>query len=72
MKCDVGIRKELYANVVSSGGTAIFQVTGERMTKELTLTPSTMRVKVVSPPEWKYSVWTHTFSADVDIEGRVR
>ena len=52
MKCDVDIRKELYANVVPSGGTAMFQGTGQRLTKELTaLTPSTMKVKVVAPPE---------------------
>jgi len=32
--------------------TAMFKVTGERMTKELTaLTPSTMKAKVVAPPE---------------------
>ena len=28
--CDVDVRKNLYANVLSSGGTAMFQVTGER------------------------------------------
>merc|ERR1712160_172368 len=52
MKTDVDIRKDLYANVVLSGGI------GERMTKELTaLAPSTMKIKVVAPPERKYSVW---------------
>merc|ERR1711865_1338316 len=31
---------------------------GKRMTKELTaLAPSTMKIKVVAPPERKYSVW---------------
>ena len=31
---------------------------GERMTKEITaLAPSTMKIKVVAPPERKYSVW---------------
>jgi len=58
MKCDVDIRKDLYANVVLSGGTTIFPGIGERMTKELTaLAPSTMKIKVVAPPERKYSVW---------------
>ena len=33
MKCDVDIRKDLYANVVLSGGTTMFQGIGERMTK---------------------------------------
>merc|ERR1711964_49966 len=58
MKCDVDIRKDLYANVVLSGGTTMFGGIGERMAKELTaLAPSTMKIKVVAPPERKYSVW---------------
>merc|ERR1711992_244184 len=58
MKCDVDIRKDLYANIVLSGGTTMFPGIGERMTKELTaLAPSTMKIKVVAPPERKFSVW---------------
>jgi actin beta/gamma 1 len=58
MKCDVDIRKDLYANVVLSGGTTMFPGIAERMTKELTaLAPATMKIKVVAPPERKYSVW---------------
>merc|ERR1711862_113292 len=80
MKCDVDIRKDLYGNVVLSGGTTMFPGIGERMTKELTaLAPSTMKIKVVAPPERKYSVWIwfHPFlveylPADVDFQGGVR
>ena len=58
MKCEVVIRKNLYSNVVLSGGTTMFAGIGERMTKELTaLAPSTMKIKVVAPPERKYLVW---------------
>ena len=58
MKCDVDIRRDLYANVVMSGGTTMYPGIAERMTKELTaLAPSTMKIKVVAPPERKYSVW---------------
>ena len=58
MKCDVDIRRDLYANIVMSGGTTMFGGIAERMTKELTaLAPSTMKIKVVAPPERKYSVW---------------
>jgi actin beta/gamma 1 len=58
MKCDVDIRKDLYCNIVMSGGTTMYPGIGERMTKELTaLAPSTMKIKVVAPPERKYSVW---------------
>jgi actin-related protein len=57
-KCDIDVRRSLYENIVLSGGTTMFQGLGERMTKEMTaLAPSTMRIKVVAPPERKYSVW---------------
>merc|ERR1712196_370314 len=57
-KCEVYIRKDLYANVVLSGGTTMFQNMQERMTTELTaLAPSNMKIKVVAPLERKYSVW---------------
>ena len=58
MKCDVDIRKDLYSNIVLSGGTTMYPGIGERMTKELALrAPSTMRIKVIAAPERKYSVW---------------
>mmetsp|Transcript_26603 Transcript_26603/g.79054 ORF Transcript_26603/g.79054 Transcript_26603/m.79054 type:complete len:376 (-) Transcript_26603:146-1273(-) len=58
MKCDVDIRKDLYSNIVLSGGTTMFPGISERMSKEITaLAPSAMRIKVVAPPERKYSVW---------------
>jgi len=58
MKCDVDIRKDLYANIVMSGGTTMFPSIADRMNKEITnLAPSTMTIKIVAPPERKYSVW---------------
>jgi actin beta/gamma 1 len=58
MKCDVDIRRDLYANIVLSGGTTMFEGIAERLTKEIVaLAPSTMKIKVVAPPERKYSVW---------------
>jgi len=58
MKCDVDIRKDLYANVVLSGGTSCFPGLQERLTKEVTaLAPASMKVNIVAPPERKYSVW---------------
>ncbi|KAG2327987.1 hypothetical protein Bca4012_037025 [Brassica carinata] len=58
MKCDVDIRKDLYGNIVLSGGTTMFSGIGDRMSKEITaLAPSSMKIKVVAPPERKYSVW---------------
>ncbi|KAA0169198.1 hypothetical protein FNF27_07017 [Cafeteria roenbergensis] len=58
MSCDVDIRKDLYANIVLSGGTTMYPGIAERLTKEVTaLAPPTMKIKVVAPPERKYSVW---------------
>mmetsp|Transcript_9749 Transcript_9749/g.19071 ORF Transcript_9749/g.19071 Transcript_9749/m.19071 type:complete len:377 (-) Transcript_9749:613-1743(-) len=58
MKCDVDIRRDLYGNIVLSGGTTMFPGMGERMTKEIqSLAPSTMKIKVVAPQERKFSVW---------------
>ncbi|MBA0676709.1 hypothetical protein Goari_018174, partial [Gossypium aridum] len=58
MNCDVDIRKDLYGNIVLSGGTIMFPGIGDRMSKEITaLSPSSMKIKVVAPPERKYSVW---------------
>jgi len=58
MKCDVDIRKDLYGNIVLSGGTTMYAGIADRMQKEITkLAPSTMKIKIVAPPERKYSVW---------------
>jgi len=58
MKCDVDIRKDLYANTVLSGGTTMYPGIADRMQKEITiLAPSTIKIKIIAPPERKYSVW---------------
>merc|ERR1711981_70653 len=58
MKCDVDIRKDLYANIVMSGGTTMFDKIDTRVQKEITtLAPQSMTIKIVAPPERKYSVW---------------
>jgi len=58
MKCDVDIRRDLYSNIVLSGGTTMFPGIADRMKKEIeTQAPPTMQVKIVAPPERKYSVW---------------
>ncbi|KAJ7371140.1 hypothetical protein OS493_027829 [Desmophyllum pertusum] len=58
MKCDVDIRKDLYANTVLSGGSTMFPGIADRMQKEITaLAPPTMKIKIIAPPERKYSVW---------------
>jgi actin len=58
MKCDIDVRKDLYANIVLSGGTTMYQGLAERLEKEITqLAPPTMKVKIVAPDDRKYAVW---------------
>jgi actin-related protein len=58
MKCDIDIRKSLYSNIVLSGGSTMYPGFPERMKKEITaLAPPTMDIKIVAPPDRKFSVW---------------
>ncbi|KAK7822175.1 hypothetical protein U0070_000739 [Myodes glareolus] len=62
MKCDMDILKGLYANTVLSGGTTMYPGIADRMQKEITaLAPSTMKIKIMAPPECKHSVWIGSF-----------
>lgn len=50
-KCDMDIRRDLYSNVVLSGGTTMFPGISYRMQKELTsLAPASMKVGGVPMP----------------------
>ena len=58
MKCDVDIRKDPYGNIVLSGGTSMYPGINTRLEKEMIqLAQPTMKIKVIAPPERKYSVW---------------
>ena len=58
LECDIDVRKDLYGNIILSGGTTMFEGIGERLYKEIqNLAPSTMKVKVIAQPDRKYSVW---------------
>ncbi|AOW03770.1 actin family [Yarrowia lipolytica] len=58
MKCDVDVRKDLYGNIVMSGGTTMYPGIAERMHKEISaLAPTSIKVKITAPLERKYSVW---------------
>lgn len=57
-KCDIDVRRELFSNIVLSGGTTMFPGMADRLAKELTsLVPPNMKVKIIAAPERKYSVW---------------
>ncbi|KAK2078702.1 hypothetical protein QBZ16_003542 [Prototheca wickerhamii] len=60
-RCDVDARRELYANVLLTGGTAGFASLKDRLERELTeVAPALARVKVSAPVnavERRFSVW---------------
>ena len=57
MRCDVEIRKDLYTNTVLSGGNTMFPGFADRMKKELTALAPALKIKIIAPPERKYSAW---------------
>ena len=57
-KCEIDIRKQLWENIVLSGGTSTIEGLQSRLAKELmSLATPGMDVKVIAPPERRYSVW---------------
>jgi actin-related protein len=58
LKNDIDIRGDFYSNIVLSGGSTLFKGFPERITEEISkLAPISMKVKVVAPPERKFSTW---------------
>jgi actin, other eukaryote len=53
------VRKELFENIVVGGGTTMLDGFSERLKKEIVQLSSlpSLNVKVVSPPERKFSSW---------------
>eukprot|EP00923_Selenidium_pygospionis_P051063 GHVN01088628.1.p1 GENE.GHVN01088628.1~~GHVN01088628.1.p1 ORF type:complete len:379 (+),score=26.12 GHVN01088628.1:3-1139(+) len=57
-KCDIDVRRELYGNIVLSGGTTLYPGFAERTKKEMEkLAAKSTNVKIIAPKERKYSVW---------------
>jgi len=58
LKSDVDIRRDLFRNVVISGGSTMFPGFAQRVHKELkAAAPSSMAIKIIAAAERKYSVW---------------
>jgi len=58
MKCNAEIRKDLYNNILFSGGSTMFEGIEARFHKEMTnLAPPTMKVTIRAPPLRQYSTW---------------
>lgn len=57
-KSPIDIRKDLFYNVVLSGGTTMIPGLADRLKNELVaLAQPATKIKVVAPPERKFSVW---------------
>ncbi|KAL4826166.1 hypothetical protein H8958_020084 [Nasalis larvatus] len=73
MKCDVDIHKDLYANTVLSGGTTMYPGNPDRMQKEITaLAPSPIKIRIIAPPQLKYSVWIGCILASLSTFQQIR
>lgn len=58
MRCDMDVRKDLYENVILSGGSTMYDKLPERLEKELIeQAPKSMKINITAMPERKYSVW---------------
>lgn len=59
VNCDLDVRKDLFANIVLSGGTTCFPGFEKRLAKEITtlVGGTSVKVHVTAPSERKYSVW---------------
>ena len=56
--CDIDVRKDLYENLVMSGGSTMYEGIPERLEMEVQgLAPAKMNVKMHAPDERYYSVW---------------
>ncbi|KAJ5067078.1 actin [Anaeramoeba ignava] len=59
MKCDEDIKKDLFSNIILSGGTSMFPGIKQRFKKEISKLSEKngMKVKIIAPEERKYSSW---------------
>ncbi|CAL4089118.1 unnamed protein product [Meganyctiphanes norvegica] len=56
--CAMDVRRDLFNNVILSGGSTMYNGMADRLTKEvIEITPPNLKIKIHAPPERKYSVW---------------
>lgn len=58
MDCDIDVRKDLYKNVILSGGTSCFEGLPDRLKKELDArAPAAGMINIIAPADRYLSVW---------------
>lgn len=57
-ECDVDVRRDLYQNIILSGGTTLYEGIGERLLKEIeNRAPKSITVKIIASPDRRFAVW---------------
>ena len=57
-ECDIDVRKDLYGNIILSGGTTLYPGLPDRLEKEVdAMCAQPGIVKIVAPADRYYSVW---------------
>ena len=57
-ECDIDVRKDLYANIIMSGGTTLYENLPERLEMEIdNMCPQPNLAKVIAPQDRYFSVW---------------
>eukprot|EP01012_Entosiphon_sulcatum_P062625 TRINITY_DN8907_c0_g1_i1.p1 TRINITY_DN8907_c0_g1~~TRINITY_DN8907_c0_g1_i1.p1 ORF type:complete len:355 (-),score=47.96 TRINITY_DN8907_c0_g1_i1:109-1146(-) len=58
MNCDIDIRRDMFTNIVLSGGTSLLAGLPERLARDTTaLAPPGARVVIVAPPKRQHAPW---------------
>lgn len=57
MQSDEDLRKDLFSNIVLSGGSSMFPGIEERLHKEMSLLASETKIAIVAPPNRNYTAW---------------
>lgn len=57
VKCGLDLQKELFTNIILSGGSTMFPNLAERLQKEIAVLAPAEVIKVIAPPERKCSAW---------------
>lgn len=71
-KCDAAIRKQLFENIVISGGSSMFEGLPERFEKELSqIVDKSTKLNIVAPKNRIYSTWIggSMFASSSEFEG---
>ena len=57
-ECDVDVRRDLYANIILSGGTTMYEGIGERLLQEIeSRAPKSITTKIIASPDRRFAVW---------------